>query len=166
MKSIVRISVVVCMVLGMLLAAIPAAAGTKTGLTGTMTPLEYYTDPESQWMSNHIWHWRNEGLSYFMEATDPRLNGYESLSNNGDIHFTKNGDYLYMHIYNQGIIYANSDFTIPLWSCTGNGDIDINWIFTWKSECHGMGSNAGLVTFLSNSAPIDDPNFEGKIYGP
>jgi len=166
MKNLLRLAVVTCMLLGMLLAAIPASAGTKTEITGTMTPLEYYADPERQWMSGHIWHWRNETLSYQMDTSDPRLNGYELLSNNGDIHYTNNWDYLYIHIFYQGIIYANEDFTSPLWSCTGTGNFDVDWIFTWESQCHGMGSNAGLVAFISNSGPMDDPSFEGVIHEP
>jgi hypothetical protein len=166
MKSMLRTLVAICMMLGILLAALPAAAGAKTEITGTSTPLDYGADPERQWMSDHIWHWRNEVLSYYVEATDPRLNGYELLYNNGDIHFTKNMDYLYIHIFYQGYIYANPDFTIPLWSCAGSGDIDINMIFSWNNECHGIGSNAGLITFMSNTGPMDDLHFSGIIQEP
>jgi len=164
MKNLLRLAVVTCMLLGMLLAAIPASAGTKTEITGTMTSLDQYNlPPEREWGSWYsVWHWRNETLVYQQEASDSRLNGYVVTSNNGEYHFTSEGDLLFLHIYNHSIIYAEEGFLTPLWACMSNGIIIPE--FYLYSECHGIGSNAGLVAHLTIF--IGDMSFEGEIQEP
>jgi hypothetical protein len=167
MKKIIHLVVAICLVLVTLLSAFPASAGTKTGVTGWMVGIDIEQNPDfREWMSDHIWHWRNETLAYQVFASDPRLNGFDLSSNNGDIHLSNNGDPLFMHIYAQGIIYKNENFTVPLWSCMSNGGIDAQWYFSMETECHGTSENAGLVAHLSFTSSEHDIDFEGEILAP
>jgi hypothetical protein len=170
MKNMLRFAVVISMVLVTLLAAFPVSAGpTKTEVTGRLEDIDAPANPDfREWMSGHIWHWRNETLAFQIYSSDPRLMGYDlTPSNNGDVFLTNDWELISAHIYSQGTIYAEPDFITPLWSCLSNGRLDAEGYFTSSWECHGMGDYAGLVAHLDISAPPDgDMTFEGEILGP
>jgi hypothetical protein len=170
MKNIIRFTVAICLVLVTLLSAFPASAGPmRTEVTGWMDGIDAPANPEYRdWLSGHIYHWRNESLAFHVYSSDPRLTGYDiTTSNNGDVFFSNEWDLLSVHIFSQGIIYKNEDFTVPLWSCLANGWSDAEGYFASIWECHGMGEYAGLVAHLDISAPPDGAMiFEGEILAP
>lgn len=168
MKNIFRIVVVTCLMLGMLLTAIPASAGTRTPVTGTFEVRDWIENPGfREWGSGPNWHWRNEIYVYQVIANDPRLNGYDKFTNNGDIISTDEGDLIFLHVYNLGIIYAEDTFITPLWTCAGNTEINMMaGKFSSTIECHGMGDYTGLVAHLTFSTLADIMPFEGEIHEP
>ena len=172
MKNYLRFAAVIFLMLGLLLTAFPASAGAiKTYVTGEIYPLRESYPPEFRsWISEqYVWHWRNELMEFQYVASDDRLLGYAKLNNNGDSHYTSDWVHLFSHVWAKWTIYAEPEYTTPLWECMDSGWFDAQWNLTAEGVCQGRGVNKGLVAKLTITITdwsLGYMEFQGEILEP
>ena len=154
MKSKLRFTVIITLVLWLLVSVFPVAAGAiKTPITGVLSIVGVAPLPEYRewWPTSDIRQFRNI-LTYWVNVVDdPRLSGFSKTVVNGTEWYV-DGVLYKEHVWGTTIIYSDQEYTMPSWECTYTGHFDVQGKAV-DIVCKGVGIYEGLHAKESGFCP-------------